>query len=847
MVSDSGFAGGNVMDWKWRAALEQSWFQDVDYLCVVTVKTLSGQLYQRQGMLSLRGGQASLHVLEGERLKAGPALDTSRVTQALEVSGTDTGTPLTLVREGASQSVTVITHDGTDGQVTSTEGALTFRTGDVFSGNEKEQMRLTPDGRVGIGTDKPQATLDVAGSIRTTGGIQFPDGTVQTTALTARKATSGDPFPNATGTGSQDKIAKWIDSIGTLGDSNVIELGGNVGIGTLTPTQPLDVAGQIVTSGSQTLTTANKGVIEVTNTITNNAVSISAVRARNTFNGNGNPIGFDVVPLFAPSANINLARGMVVGGFLSPPSGVTITSAYGANAVLRYGDVSGAVTTGTTFLVDTPIVDGALKPTTQYGLRISNQGISGTNTSYGLYVEAQSGSTNNYSAIFSGGSVGIGTSTPAAMLDVAGNINTSTQYNIGGSRVFSIAGTSNTFVGSGSGNANTTGQNNAFFGNSTGAANTTGSNNSFFGKSAGAANTIGTGNSFFGRNAGLNNTTAAFNSFFGESAGANNTTGGDNSFFGDFAGSANTTGESNSFFGRGAGQNNTTGSSNSFFGVYAGVQNTTGGSNSFFGLSAGFHNTTGGSNSFFGPTAGEQNTTGSSNSFFGNSAGTVNTTGISNSFFGGFAGHVNTTGGSNSFFGGNAGQDNSTGANNSFFGAGAGLANTTASSNSFFGNASGFHNTTGSSNSFFGQNAGQANTTAGSNSFFGMCAGNGNTTGASNSFFGKSAGAVNTTASHNSFFGEPPLPDTAANTTGANNSFFGETAGAANTTGSFNSFFGQSAGDLNTTGANNSFFGWNAGAANTTATGNSFFGTSAGKENTTGGTNAFFGREAGHV
>src|SRR6266576_5874622 len=74
LVSDSGFVGGNVMDWKWRAAL-QSWLQDMNYLCLVTVKTLSGQLYQRQGMLSLRDGQASLHADEGERLKPAVVLD----------------------------------------------------------------------------------------------------------------------------------------------------------------------------------------------------------------------------------------------------------------------------------------------------------------------------------------------------------------------------------------------------------------------------------------------------------------------------------------------------------------------------------------------------------------------------------------------------------------------------------------------------------------------------------------------------------------------------------------------------------------------------------------------------
>lgn len=43
-------------------------------------------------------------------------------------------------------------------------------------------------------------------------------------------------------------------------------------------------------------------------------------------------------------------------------------------------------------------------------------------TGYGLKVAAPSGATNNYAAVFSGGNVGIGTSTPSSTLQVAGSI-----------------------------------------------------------------------------------------------------------------------------------------------------------------------------------------------------------------------------------------------------------------------------------------------------------------------------------------------------------------------------------------------------------------------------------------
>jgi hypothetical protein len=144
--------------------------------------------------------------------------------------------------------MTVAAHDGQDGQVTSTSGALTFRTGDVFSGKEKEQMRVTPEGRVGIGTTAPEDTLDVAGTIRARGGIRFDDGTVLTSAAQLRKAgvtpfstsatSATDPTgpPNVAGTGTTNKLPKWADGVGTLADSTIFEdASGNIGINTSAP------------------------------------------------------------------------------------------------------------------------------------------------------------------------------------------------------------------------------------------------------------------------------------------------------------------------------------------------------------------------------------------------------------------------------------------------------------------------------------------------------------------------------------------------------------------------------------------------------------------------------------
>ena len=148
----------------------------------------------------------------------------------------------------------------------------------------------------------------------------------------------------------------------------------------------------------------------------------------------------------------------------------------------------------------------------------------------------------------------------------ANAVNSSTQYNIGGSRILSIVGSANLFAGTAAGASYTTGGGNAFFGSNAGANNTSGCCNSFFGSSAGQSNTTAGGNSFFGREAGLTNTTGFQNSFFGSSAGERNTTGANNAFVGRNAGVNNSSGGNNAFFGTSAGGSNTEGSNNTIIG-----------------------------------------------------------------------------------------------------------------------------------------------------------------------------------------------------------------------------------------------------------------------------------------
>jgi hypothetical protein len=183
--------------------------------------------------------------------------------------------------------------------------------------------------------------------------------------------------------------------------------------------------------------------------------------------------------------------------------------------------------------------------------------------------------------------VGIGTTAPAATLDVNGAVNAATGYNLGGLPfAYGSATLDNAFLG--------------FAGNST---------------------TTGTSNTASGVLALRNNSTGSFNTATGEGALAINSTGGGNTASGFDALYFNVSGSSNTASGAGALEVNSSGSFNAATGGGALANNTTGGYNAAVGVEALYFNTTGSANTAVGEESLLYNATGSNNSALGFLAG----------------------------------------------------------------------------------------------------------------------------------------------------------------------------------------------------------------------------------
>jgi len=192
----------------------------------------------------------------------------------------------------------------------------------------------------------------------------------------------------------------------------------------------------------------------------------------------------------------------------------------------------------------------------------------------------------------SNANIGIGTTKPAAKLDVVGgslNLENSsaTSGNIlkSGVPFLHNYGTFNTFLGFDAGNFTMTGVRNtasgsvALFNNTTGSSNTASGDSALFSNTTGNENTASGQLALFNNTTGSDNTVSGFVALFHNTTGSFNTASGTSALFNNTEGGFNTASGGALFF-------NTTGSNNTAYGYVALRNNTTGSANTAVGVGA---------------------------------------------------------------------------------------------------------------------------------------------------------------------------------------------------------------------------------------------------------------------
>jgi len=445
---------------------------------------------------------------------------------------------------------------------------------------------------VGIGTNTPQARLDVNGAINTSRYYQIGLNTVLS-VLSPTSLSVGFGAGNA----------------GLNSDTFVGYEAGNKSTGQFN-TYVGHNAGPINTNGFYNTFVGSAAGLSSTTGTTNaffgeRAGVFNTTGSQNVFLGQNaglnNTVGSNDVYLANPGGNANENNTTRIGfpystsncyGFYQPPCG--------QNAAYIAGIYNVPLSPG----YQQVIIDstGHLGSTASMGGGVT--GMCGSPGGYLLtkWLTSTSVQCTNITEIPGTFNVGInGVPSAAAQLDVVGGLgnanttDTRSSYMISYHPVLSI---------------NPYGNGNLFVGADTGSG---GVLNTFVGNMAGLTAAVNT-STFVGAQAGQGST-SVFSTFVGESAGQFST-GQENDFFGVTTGRLNS-GSSNSFFGTNAGAVNTA-NQNVFVGNSTGLTNTTGSQNTFVGVMAGEFNVGGTSDIFIGFNAGSSNVAGSSNIDIGN-------------------------------------------------------------------------------------------------------------------------------------------------------------------------------------------------------------------------------------
>ena len=305
----------------------------------------------------------------------------------------------------------------------------------LIGSNDASRIWVKADGRIGIGTNNPAQSLDVAGTVQTT-GIIMPTGASSGKVLTSDALGVGTwqtPSSGLDGSGVANYIPKFTAAT-TLGNSVIYQNGSAIGIGITNPTYKLTVGGNFFAStvntgwGDYELYAMNQDV-RTTDSPTFNQLNLTDFgTAAGGFHigstsdpGTGNLIvdGSVGVGTSSPSGRLHAASTSEYSGYFTSnyPSASTrvlyseFTGSGNYSAVSVYGKCIPADYFGIGGYFDGGYigVEGRVVPTGNHDYRgVVGFATGGSGTNYGVYGSA-SGAGTNIGVYYSGGLAGTGT------------------------------------------------------------------------------------------------------------------------------------------------------------------------------------------------------------------------------------------------------------------------------------------------------------------------------------------------------------------------------------------------------------------------------------------------------
>ena len=285
-------------------------------------------------------------------------------------------------------------------------------------------MTILGGGNVGIGSTTPGANLDIVTAATTGIGER-----ITASSLTSGTALSlvGPTSSGVTGLGSTAGFLNVTSDVGTGAGTAGVLAQFNADYNGGAPSYGVRVVGTDATTNTNTLYNMFSS-LDITNNGTKTGISTYGVAVTSSTTANSLTGGFFVADSTGAVTSgtqtmIGVSGSTTVNG---ANTSTNTTNMYGGKFTTNmYNSTTATVNSYGLHASASSILSGA-GVTNIYGAYIDDGSADGTGTStkYGLFVKTQTGADNNYAAIFEGGTVGIGTSTPPTTksLDVQGEV-----------------------------------------------------------------------------------------------------------------------------------------------------------------------------------------------------------------------------------------------------------------------------------------------------------------------------------------------------------------------------------------------------------------------------------------